>query len=372
MIKLLYKFLFLVLILTLSQCRKAKKTAITKPIQSTIKYAKGFDIIEENGNKVLVMKKVFQSSNQQFKLILSNRTNIATNTLKVPVEKVILTSTPHVAMLESLNCEHTIIGYSNTKYVSSSKTRKLIDSDKIAEIGSEQNMNTEKLMSLSPDLVVGFSLHPNNKVYENIKRIGIPVVYFGEWLEETPLGRAEWIKFFGVLFNKEKQADSIFNSVEKNYLAAKKLAKKNNYPPTILAGNLFKDVWYVPAGNSYKASFFKDANLNYLWNDTKGTGSLPLNLENVLEKAKNADYWLGCGMAATKKQLLGTNKHYSQFAPFKSNTVYTIASKKGPTGGLIYYEQSPIHPDLVLKDLIKITQPDVLPNYQLTFFEKIK
>ena len=189
-------------------------------------------------------------------------------------------------MVELLNEEATVIGFPYSKYVSSEKTRQLIDSGNITEIGKENSLNTEILLDLEPEIVVGYSVSSADKSLTTIKKAGINVIYNGDWLEETPLGRAEWIKFFGVLFNKEKQADSIFKIIETNYLEAKKIALTAIKKPTILSGAIMsKDIWNLPAGKSFEAQFLQDANLNYLWKDTKGKGSLSLSFESVFDKA---------------------------------------------------------------------------------------
>mgnify|MGYP000250575976 FL=1 len=133
-----------------------------------------------------------------------------------------------------------------------------------------------------------------------------------------------------------------------------------------------KDIWNLPAGDSFVAQFLKDANLNYLWKDSEGKGSLSLSFESVFDKGANADFWIAPGYFSSKEQLLNSNELYSQFMAFKTDQIYTPSTKKGKTGGIIYYELAPTRPDLVLKDIIKITNPDLLPNYQLTFFEKMK
>lgn len=367
-------FLLLLCVACISiQCTSKKKEKTnTAPIASAIKYAKGFNIIEENGQKILIINKPFYNTDKVFRYTLSNKTNLSKNTLKVPLQKFVVTSTTHIPMLELLNTEDRLIGFPHTKYISSEKTRRLVENGHITELGNEQSMNTEKLLDLEPELVVGFSLNANNKTYSNIQKLGIPVLYHGGWLEETPLGRAEWIKFFGVLTGKEKAADSIFKVIENNYLSAKTIAQKNTQSPTILSGSLFKDVWNVPAGESFIATFLKDANLNYLWKDTKGTGSLSLSFESVLEKGKNADYWIGSGLYASKEQLLKSNANYTEFDAVHKNRVYSIGKRRGPTGGLIYFELAPVRPDLVLKDLIKITNPKLLPDYELNFFDQLK
>tara|TARA_R110002049_G_scaffold63_2_gene352 strand:- start:1288 stop:2430 length:1143 start_codon:yes stop_codon:yes gene_type:complete len=372
-------YLFLLLIIFSFSCKKevAKVDKKTQP-QSTIKYAKGFDIVDENGIKKLVIKAAYKNSKEVFNYEIrkkNSKSEINTsseNIISTPVNKIVVTSTTHIPMVELLNKETAIVGFPYAKYVSSEKTRTLIDEGKITEIGKENSLNTEILLDLQPELVVGYSVSSADKSLTTIKKAGINVIYNGDWLEETPLGKAEWIKFFGVLFDKEKQADSIFKVIEANYLDAKKIAKKATKKPTILSGAIMsKDIWNLPAGESFVAQFLEDANLNYLWKDSKGKGSLSLSFESVFEKGKDADFWIAPGYFSSKEQLLNSNKLYNKFTPFKNNKIYTPTTKKGKTGGVIYYELASTRPDLVLKDIIKITNPDLLPNYNFTFFEKM-
>ncbi|QTE23215.1 ABC transporter substrate-binding protein [Polaribacter cellanae] len=359
-------------ILFISCKEKSATKVIEKTTKSTIKYATGFDIITEGNVKKLIIKKPYKKAKKHFTYTLSDKTDLKNLQLKVPITNVVVTSTTHIPMLELIGAEKYISGFPQTKFISSEKTRELIDKGNIVELGTEQQINTEKLLELAPELVVGFALNGNNKTYKTIAKNQIPVLYNGDWLEETPLGRAEWIKFFGVLFNKEKQADSIFNVIEKNYNAVKKLALQTNKKPTIISGSLFKDVWYMPAGGSFIATYFKDANTNYLWQDSKGSGSLSLSIESVIDKGLEADYWIGCGLLETKKEVQEKFPNYVAFNAFKKDNVFTYAIQKGKTGGLIYFEKSPTRPDLVLKDIIKITHPELLPNYKLTFFDNLQ
>jgi iron complex transport system substrate-binding protein len=360
-------------------CKKEipKEDTTTKAI-STINYAKGFDIIEKNGIKKLIIKSAYQNSKEIYEYVIHKnkthkKTNLQGNSIHVPVQKIVVTSTTHIPMVEVLNEEKSIIGFPHTKYVSSNKTRTLIDERKITEIGQENALNTEVLLDLQPELVVGYSVSSADKSLTTIKKAGINVIYNGDWLEETPLGRAEWIKFFGVLFDKEKKADSIFRVIETNYLEAKNTALKATHKPTILSGAIMsKDIWNLPGGDSFVAQFLRDANLNYLWNNSKGKGSLSLSFEHVFDIGKNADFWIAPGYFSSKEQLQKSNSLYTEFTSFKNNNIYTPTTKKGETGGVIYYELAPTRPDLVLKDIIKITNPELLPNYSLTFFEKMQ
>ena len=366
-------FLLLSFSLLIIQCKKENKS-LTKNTSTTsykIKYAKGFDIISNGNQQKLIIKKTFYNDTDSITYLISDKTNIDKNEIKIPVKKLVATSTTHIPMLELLASENKLIGFPDTKYICSEKTRKLIDIGKIIDLGSGQDMNTEILLALQPELVVGFSLQSNNKIYNNIKKAKIPVIFNGDWLEETPLGRAEWIKFFGVLLDKQKQADSIFNVIESEYLNAKKTALKNQNQPTILSGNMFKDIWNVPAGESYMATYFRDANLNYIWKNTEGKGSLQLNFESVLEKGKNAEYWINCGNFDTKEQMKNSNHLFEEFSSFQKSNLFTTYKKRTQTGGLLFYELSTVRPDLVLKDLIKITQPKALPDYKFSFFDRL-
>ena len=358
-------------------CKKeVKQNTSTSKTALTLKYAKGFEVKIENGVKKLLVNAPFQNANKTFEFVISKDTNSANNnanSIQVPIEKMVVTSTTHIPMVELLNEQASIVGFPYSKYVSSKKTRQLIDDGKIVEIGKESSLNTEILLDLQPQLVVGYSVNSADKSLTTIEKSGIPVIYNGDWLEETPLGRAEWIKFFGVLYNKEKMADSIFKSIEKNYLEAKALVKNLKDKPSILSGAIMnKDIWNLPAGESFVAQFLKDANLNYLWQNTEGKGSLSLSFESVFDKGAAANFWIAPGYFSSKEQMLKNNEIYKEFNAFKNDQIYTPSTKKGATGGIIYYELAPTRPDLVLKDLIKITNPEQLPDYKLTFFEKMK
>jgi iron complex transport system substrate-binding protein len=370
-------FVFLFLVLISVSCKKEVVKVDTQThSENNIKYAKGFDIVEKNGYKKLIIKSAYQNSNEVFEYIISSRNDKkieSENTIIIPIQKIVVTSTTHIPMVELLNEETSIIGFPYAKYVSSEKTRILIDAGKITEIGKENSLNTEILLDIQPELVVGYSVSSADKSLTTIKKSGINVIYNGDWLEETPLGRAEWIKFFGVLFDKEKQADSIFKVIETNYLEAKNIALKSNKKPTILSGAIMsKDIWNLPGGESFVAQFLNDANIDYIWKDSKGKGSLSLSFESVFDKGVNADFWIAPGYFSSKEQLLKSNKLYTKFDAFKNDNIYTPTTKKGKTGGVLYYELALTRPDLVLKDIIKITNSDLLPNYDLTFFEKMK
>ncbi len=376
---------FLILLLIVSACKNETKNDNSLPQTKTkdiaLKYAEGFKISQSDYSKTIEITKAWPEAEKTYTYLLLTKEQAAKTTYNkadydgviiTPITKTVVTSTTHIPALELLGVEETLIGFPSTDYISSEKTRKLIDEGKVRELGKNEGINTEVLLELNPNVVVGFGVEGVNKTFEVIKKAGIPVIYNGDWAESSALAKAEWIKFFGVLFNKEKEADSIFNTIEKEYLAAKEIAEKAKTNPTVLSGAMYKDVWYLPKGSSPEAQFLKDANVNYLWSETTGNGSLSLSFEAVLVKAKDADLWLSPSYYGSLEQLEKANPLYANFKAFQNKSIYTFVNKKGGTGGVLYYELGTARPDLVLKDLIKIAHPELLVDYTPYFFEKLK
>ncbi len=344
----------------------------------TIEYANGFEIEQFNGYKLLTVKDPWPKADKKFTYLLAEKeANIPSGVnydlkVTIPVQKIVVTSTTHIPSIEILNEEQSLVGFPGLDYVSSEKTRARISKGLVTELGQNESINTEILISLDPDLVVGFAIDGNNKTFNTIQKSGIPVIYNGDWTEESPLGKAEWIKFFGAFYNKDAQASSKFNEIRDSYLESKELARNAKSSPTVLSGSMYKDLWYVPYGNSWQAKFIEDANANYIYKDTKGSGSIALSFESVLDKSKDAEYWVAPGQFQSFNQLLETSSHYKQFKAVQDKKVFTYSNSLGSTGGVIYYELAPTRPDLVLKDLISIFHPDLLPDYKPTFFKALQ
>ncbi|WP_416381428.1 ABC transporter substrate-binding protein [Olleya namhaensis] len=365
-------------------CKEDKGISVKLPpldnVKNNIAYAEGFNITNHNNFSVLEVNNPWPNAEKAYKYVLISKENAAkTSFMKdeydgiiiTPVKQIVVTSTTHIPALELLNEEETLIGFPGTDYVSSEKTRQRIDNGSIRELGKNEGLNTEVLLSLKPDVVIGFGVDGTSKSLNTISKANIPVIYNGDWVEKSPLAKAEWIKFFGALYNKTKEADAIFLTIETDYKAAQKLAKTVKNRPTVLSGAMHKDVWYLPNGTSTEAQFLKDANVDYLFADTAGAGSLALSFETVFEKAKSADLWLSPSYYPTMDALKQANTHYTQFDAFKNNNIYTFANTTGNTGGVLYYELGLARPDLVLKDIIKICHPELLPDYKTYFFRPL-
>jgi iron complex transport system substrate-binding protein len=367
-----------ILSFSLIQCKNETKSETTISSKNEVRYSKGFSIQNYDGYSVVTVKNPWPKATKIYTYILKEKNGIVPDSLKqntiisVPIKTIVVTSTTHIPSLEMLDEVNTLIGFPHCDYISSEKARARIDAGNIKELGNNHDLNTEVLLDLQPNIIIGYGIDNKNPTLDNLQKSGLKVMLNGDWNEETALGKAEWIKFFGALYGKQKHAEEIFTKIESNYLKFTAIAKNAKTTPTILAGDMFEDRWYLPKGTSWGSLLLKQANSNYLWQETRGTGSLSLSFETVFEKAKNADVWITSGQFSSLKEMTDSNPHYAKFDAFKNKNVYSFSGKKGKTGGILYYELAPNRPDLVLKDLVKILHPELLPSYEPFFFEKLQ
>jgi cobalamin transport system substrate-binding protein len=374
------KSLLLLLVAIVFSCAKSNKPDKSGILSgtNTVKHAKGLAIYHYEGFSILKVSNPWPKATKDYTYVLYKKDAVIPDSLKqytavqVPIKSVIVTSTTHIPSLDMLGVENSLTGFPKLDYISSAKIRSRIEAGKIKELGSNQSLNTEVLIGLSPDVIVGYGIDNNNASLDNLQRSGLKVLLNGDWNEQTPLGKAEWIKFFGALYDKNAAADKIFSDIEKEYNAAVAMVIKLKEKPTVLAGAVYENQWYLPEGNSWAAQFINQAGGTYLWGNSKGTGSLSLPFEVVFAKARNAGFWIGPGQFTSLKEMADANANYTGFDAYNNKTIYSFSSKKGKTGGIIFYELAPNRPDLVLKDMVKILHPELLPDYQLYFFEQLK
>lgn len=376
---LLPKLIFILPFFLFVGCKKNETPEIVKTeiAKNSIEYASGLSIVKHEGYSVVTVSDPWPDAHAKFTYVLKEKEAKVPDslqkytTIKVPLESIVVTSTTNIPFLEMLEVENKLVGFPHIDYVSSEKTRALIDKGAVKNVGQNEKLNVEQLIELSPDLIVTFGVDNNNSMLDNLKKSGLNVLIQADWMEQSPLGKAEWIKLYGALFGKEEQAKELFDKIVLSYEQAKKLVAGKAATSSVLYGTMYQDVWYVAKGNSWVAQFMKDAQANYLWADLKGTGSEGLSFEKVLVKAKAANFWIASGSFKSLDEFGKINPHYTEFDAFKSKNVYTFEGKSGATGGTVYYELAPSRPDLVLKDYIKIFHPELLPSYEFTFASKL-
>lgn len=342
------------------------------------KYAKGFSVEQVGESKLLKVNYPYQNatSGYSYLLVPKGKTapahDAATQVVYVPIERIVCTSTTHIPLLDYIDQTQSLIGFPTTDYISSEKMRKRIDAGLVKNLGIDKGMDLESLVTLKPEMVMGYTMGSDLGQLKKIQELNIPVVINAEYLERHPLGRAEWIKFMALFFGKERQADSVFNSIEKQYLQTAQLASEAMEKPTVLCGVLYGDGWFLPGGENYASRILRDAGCNYLWAADSSHGFLQVSFETVYTKAKNADLWIGVAAFKSLQELRAAEERYALFAPFKRGNVYTYDARHGAKGGSEFLELGYLRPDLVLKDLVKIAHPATLPNHTLFFYKKLE
>ena len=374
-----YKVILFVILFSFIGCKKNDKTEIQNDVNTanSIQYAKNLAIHKHNGYTVVTVSNPWPDAVKNFVYVLKEKDGIVPDSLQkypqisVPLKSIVVTSTTNIPFLEMLGVEKSLVGFPHTDYISSEKTRALIDAGSVKNVGQNEKLNIEQLIDLSPELIVTFGIDNNNPSIENLQKSGLKVLIQADWMEQSPLGKAEWLILYGALFGKGKEANSLFENIVKEYNNALALVADKKPTSTVLYGSMYQDQWFVARGSSWVAQFMKDSKADYFWKNLEGTGSLGLSFENILDKAKTANFWIATGSFKSLSELEKANPHYNQFDAFANKNIYTFEAKMGATGGTIFYELSPSRPDLVLKDYIKIFHPELLSDYDFTFATKL-
>jgi iron complex transport system substrate-binding protein len=371
-----YRFL-IILFFLLTRCIQNKKQKTSFSGLST-QYAAHFRLQKFDGFDLLEIINAYPDA-PEFSYLLIDKTKKTAipdslqNKPKifVPLNSIVVTSTTHLPALKILEIDDKLTGFPNLQYISEQSFIDKIKTGQIKEVGNGAQLNTEILLLLHPDLVMTFNSGNRTTTDTDVLiKNEIPVLFNGDWLETNPLGRAEWIKVFGALFKKEKKADSIFKIIENNYLSLKEKISTQKSAPVVFQGGIFGDKWFIPGGNSYAAQLIKDAGGKYLWDDDKHNGGIQLNYENVLLQLPKADIWLNPGMFENKQQLTKEFPAAKDIPAYQNDRIFSVNLTKGKNGGIIYFEQSNLHPDWILNDLYHIFYPKN-DSYIYHFYQKL-
>jgi iron complex transport system substrate-binding protein len=282
-------------------------------------------------------------------------------------------SSMHIAMAEFAGVADRITGLGSIQYVNSPIVRAGIRAGKVKQVGIDAEINNEAVIALHPGVVITMS-NPDagSGAYKTLADAEIPVLPDGDWLETTPLGRAEWVKLWGALVDKEALVDKKFDSLAQRYQRLAAIGSKASPKPGVITDMPFKGTWYVPAGHSFVAQFLRDAGADYHWSETEGTGSLPLSFEAVAPVALKADYWINLGIVDSKADVAATDNRFTSFKSFRTGAMYNYNRRINDQGSNDYWESGSMHPDLVLADLIRILHPRLLPQDSLYYYKQLK
>lgn len=290
---------------------------------------------------------------------------------QIPFKKIILLNASMAGYISELGAENLVIGVSSPEYIFSEKIQSLLKQGKIQNVGSEQKYDVEKIISLKPDAIFTNHIASFDNTYQLLKNNGIQVIFLDEYMEQKPLEKTAYIKLFGKLFGKDKEAETKYEEVEKNYNELKQLALKSKNRPTVLANEMYGDVWYLPGGKTSVANFISDANSNYVLKGNNEEKAVTMSFEEVFAKSNDVQYWVNAGNHVSKKEMLSMNPFYSKLNVFNKGKIYVITGKEKAKAN-DFFESGVVRSDLVLKDYIKIFHPELLPDYQLTYMKELQ
>lgn len=290
--------------------------------------------------------------------------------VRIPLKSVMVNSATHLGFLNLLGELNKVTGVCNSQYIYNAAILERVKKGEIKDLGEAFNLDIENLLLLQPEAVMTTAYNAEDENSRRMRQTGLVLLYNIEWQEPSLLGRAEWIKFIGAFFDKEREANDIYASVEKRYRSLRNMTLSLSAAPTIFSGQDYRGTWSMAGGNSYTAQLFRDAGANYYYaSDTTAT-SISSTIEEALMRFSEADIWIGA-QASSLKELAQADSKYKLFKAYREGNVYNMNKRTTTAGGNDYWETGLARPDLLLSDMIKICHPNLLPEYTLTYFERL-
>lgn len=340
----------------------------------TVKYAKGFSVKVYADYKEVMVRDPWDTTQilQRYILVDKNKelpANLPEGiVIRTPLTDVVAYSTIHCATLEEIGALKTIRGVCEPDYIDIPYIQEELKKGTIVDLGQAANPIVEKIVDLSPEAIWATPIQ--GRTYGSVTKTGVPIIETPDYMEPTPLGRAEWIRFYALFFNKEAHVDSLFEKTVNHYNEIKEKVANVSERPTVFLDLMYRGVWYTSGGDSFISKMLNDAGATYVWNDDKRVESKPLAFEQVLEKAGDAQFWLikyNKEQTLTYKGLESEYKPYSYFEAFKNRKIYECNSRVTS-----YYEDLPIHPDYILQDFAYVFHPDLFPDYIPRYYSPMK
>ena len=373
--KKLLSALIVTIVLLLSACGGGSKTSSAIHGEMIpMKYAENLKLMKGNGYTEAVLRNPWDTTSILRTYILVDKDKEVPEHLPIgtivrtPLSKALVYTATHCNLIQELGAVKCIGGICEIQYIKVPEIIKGCANGTIVNAGEGTNPDIEKIIDLHPDALL-LSPYENSGGHGQVEKLKIPIIECADYMETSALGSAEWIRFYGLLFGREALADSIFATVEQNYNELKRLATSQTKKPKLMCEVKSGSAWYVSGGRSTTGKLYADAGADYAFASYPNAGGIPLSFETVFDKAQDADIWLIKYNQATDLTLTSLREDYAPYAQFKA---YKEKQVYGCNTGLkTYYEDFPFHPDRVLKDLIKIFHPSLLPEYELKYFSNL-
>ena len=285
--------------------------------------------------------------------------------------RIVAMSSTHVAMLDATGDIDKISAVSGLEYISNKALRSR--GENIADIGYEGNIDYERIMAINPDIVLLYGVNSASPMEGKLKELGIPFIYVGDYLEESPLGKAEWTVALGEITGHRNEASEFFQSIPEKYNALKqRVAESGVSPAKVMINAPYSDAWIMPSDNSYAVQLIKDAGGVYLYKKNDSGTSRPVDREEIFSMISDADVWINTGAYDTYESLLKACAGFENTSVVKKRNVYNNSLRTNPSGGNDYWESGIVHPELILSDLINIFHPGLLDKSELHYYKPLK
>lgn len=289
--------------------------------------------------------------------------------IRIPVQRVVCFSSSHVAFLSALGKTEHITGISGLKYICDTTVGRLAREGKIEDVGYEEQLNYEFFLRNKPDVALIYGVETEHARYiRRLEDLGVKVIYMAEYLEPHPLGRMEWIKAAGVLFNCYETADSIFTARCRTYDSLQ-TSVKGQAPCIVFSGSPIGDNWYVPGGRSYMSALIKDAGGRFALDENDKNESIPVPFETAYTVLLQSDVWINCDLPSGV--IFSPGSRYMETNPVKKGSVYSNQANKGSGTGNDFWESAVVHPELLLMDMISIFHPNITGQKNPTYYQKV-
>ena len=364
-------------VLLLSACGGGSKTSSLQAEGDTIrmKYSSLLQIVKHADYTVVMIRNPWDTLKVLHTYLLADREKPLPEHLpegtvvRTPLQKSVIYSSVHCSLWSELDELKGIGGVCGLEYIKLPQIQEGCRNGSIVNVGNSMNPDIERIIDLRPDAIL-LSPFENSGGYGRVGKLNIPIIECADYMETSALGRAEWMRLYGLLLGKEAQADSLFAGIEKEYLTLTQQVKSQNLKrPTVISEMKNSSAWYIPGGNSTMGHLYQDAGADYVFAYLSNSGSVPLAFETVFARGGNADIWLikyNQPQDKTYRELERDYAPYARFKAFQDRKVYGCNTNHVP-----FYEESPFHPELLLKDLIKIFHPELLPDYDFKYFSNL-
>ncbi|MFD4240160.1 ABC transporter substrate-binding protein [Streptomyces sp. NPDC058525] len=350
------------------------------PVKSTVEHAKNFTLRYEKSYQVLTVNEPFPKGKPESYVLVKcgapkpelSGELASAQQVTVPVKSLYSASTTHLPLLTETGTLDVLTGVASAANISSAQVVERVKAGKVTEYAKDRTLNAETVIGAKPDVLM--TQGTDDPQYPKLRQAGIAVVANAEWLEPSPLGRAEWVKAMAALTGAEKRAGEVFDTIEGDY---RKVAEKGaqavaaGKPVEVLPGTMYQGTWYMPAGGSYAAQLIKDAGGTYPWAGEAGTGNLQLNFEAVYAKGGASPVWIADQKWTSTADAVKADSRYGQLKALSGGVVWTNTKALGPGGGNDYFERGVLRPDLVLADLFALIHPDQAKDHTFTFYTQV-